>query len=150
MNERFLTVTMSQLNGDAVDEEKMTLICLVANQTANRNPHTAIIKIESNRRTESKASVYKSGEGLIYREFEGLKQFQCRYGWNIASYSHYQDDKSRLFNFNDVTEQRFIFEELIEMMDADFVKDVFSNELHMPFSHDAFNKSGYSQFGEWS
>lgn len=150
MSERILTVTVSQLTGDVVDEEKMTLICLVANQTDKRNPYTAIIKIESNRRTDSTPSIYKSGEGLIYREFESVKQFQCRYGWSLVRQSRHQDDTHRLFNFNDATEQRYIFDELSEMMGADFVQDVFSNKLGMPFNPLFVNESGYQEFGVWS
>lgn len=147
----YLTCTTVEFTGDEVDEERLDLICLVANQQHKSNPYTIILKALTDRRSDGyKVDVITAGVGVIYTKLDDLKRFHLRYGWKIVKRG-LNDDTREVFKFDDADTQKYVLEKLSKYTDTETIIGYFE-QLEMPFYSHVINPPDAltENFGAWS
>lgn len=148
-NFRVLTMATATFKSTSNDEEQMQLICIVANQSHKRNPFSIIVRLDQPKDRQEPPKLVKSGEGLVYREFEQYKRQHGRYGWEIVLHPGAQDDVRTAYDFNTVVDQTQLFTHLKAIMDEFTIIEYFKL-MEMPFDPVVLGVKNYKAFGAWS
>ncbi|MFU9046273.1 hypothetical protein ACNAUY_07760 [Acinetobacter tibetensis] len=146
---RVLTMATATFKSTSNDEEQMQLICIVANQSHKRNPFSIIVRLDQPKDGQEPPKLVKSGEGLVYREFEQYKRLHGRYGWEIVLHSGAKDDVRTKYNFNAIADQTQVFTHLKAIMDEWTIVEYFKL-MEMPFNPIVLGVKNYEAFGAWS